>query len=100
MPQFRQQNPVAFPADGTAQALAGVPNAKFGDYLNQAAYYGDLPLETTTADLSIIKRLKITDGHIMKELPFKNYAAPSILQSPGGICCLIFSGLRSARRHA
>jgi len=73
---FRQRSPITFPSGTTAQALARVSNARFGDYLNRSAYFGDLPPGTTTADLSKIKQLNITDDHIMKELPFKNYAAP------------------------
>lgn len=73
---FHQRSPITFPPGTTAEALASVPNAKFGDYLNRAAYFGDLPPGTTTTDLSKIKRLKITDDAHMKKLPFKAYAAP------------------------
>lgn len=71
-----QRCPINFPDGTTAQALAEVSNAKFGDYLNQAAFFGELPAGTTAADLSKIKQLKITDNSFIKELPFKDYAAP------------------------
>ncbi len=73
-----------YPADTTAQALAEVPNARFGDYLNLAANFGVLPPGTSTADLSKVKQLKITDDNFIKELAFKNYAAPLHFAAVGG----------------
>jgi hypothetical protein len=73
---FRQRGAVTFPAETTAHALAEVPNKRFGDYLNKAAYFGNLPPGTTAAELSKIKPLKITDDCFVRDLPNKNYAAP------------------------